>query len=105
MTRERSAGRRSRLMFSPRQNMTGGVERSTSRTKPGRGIGSGLPHVEGNFDRVAGAGGGRVADGGVVLVEPVGGADESAEPEAADELDRRLEVLAAIGVAPGHPHL
>src|SRR5262245_29004708 len=38
MMRLRSGGRCSRLKPSPRQNSVGGVERSTSRTNPGRGI-------------------------------------------------------------------
>ena len=38
MTRLRSGGRFSRLKPSPRQNSVGGVERSTSRTNPGRGM-------------------------------------------------------------------
>ena len=54
-TRLRSAGSCSRLRPSPCQNSVGGVERSTSRTNPGRGIRLGCAilsaEVEGDLDR------------------------------------------------------
>src|SRR5690606_35431836 len=73
MIRLRSAGSFSRLNPSPRQNRMGGVERSTSSTNPGRGISAALPHIEGDLDGAAPAGGGGVGDGVHVVLQAVGG--------------------------------
>jgi len=72
MIRLRSAGRRSRLNPSPRQNSVGGVERSTSRTNPGRGISVAFSQVEGDLYGAASAGGGGVVDRVEVFVEGIG---------------------------------
>ena len=42
---------------------------------------------------------GGVGDGVVVVVERIGGRHQAAEVEAADEVDRRDEVVAGVGVA------
>src|SRR6476660_2545107 len=99
MTRLRPAGSFSRLKFSPRQNMIGGVERSTSRTNPGRAIGSAFSHVERNLHRAAASCRGCVGDRGLVVVEWIGGRNEAAELEATDDLDRRGEVVAGVRIA------
>ena len=67
MIRLRPAGSRSRRNCSPLCNSTGGVERSTSRTRPGRGaaVGLSLGLANGFFRRGPGERG--PVDGDVVL--------------------------------------
>ena len=63
------------------------------------------PEVEGDLDGAAGARRRRVGDGVLVAAQGVGGADEPAEVEVADELDGRVEVgpLVGVGALGGRP--
>src|SRR3954463_16247004 len=98
ITRLRPAGSFSRLKFSPRQNRMGGVERSTSRTNPGRAMGSAFSHVERDLHRAAASGRGCVCDRVLVVVERIGGRHEAAELETADDVDGGREVVAGVRI-------
>src|SRR3974377_1921982 len=92
-------GNRSSRYPSPCQSRVGGVDRSTSRTKPGRGTASNLLRrraatrawapgptlVEHDLDGAASTGVGRVVDGVDVAVERVGGGHQPMEPGGVHE--------------------
>src|SRR5579875_1017655 len=115
MTRDRPAGRRSRRNPSPCQVRTGGVERSTSRTKPGRGMGALLAslvatEIEDDLGGAAAAGGGGVVDGVGVAGQGVGRADQLVEAGRLHQLEGQVEAVTAllrwfgtVGVGAGQP--
>ena len=106
-----AAGRQASPAGSPRRGGTGsgGVERSTSSTKPGLGIGSAASRCGGRRrpSRRPAAGVGGVLDGVLVAGQGVGGAHQAAEVERAPPARRRgrrcggvatVERLGAVGV-------
>src|SRR3954454_7931092 len=100
MMRERPGGSFSSLNCSPWWKSTGGVERSTSNTKPGLGTGSFLliAEVEGDLDAAAGAGGGGVGDGVGEAGQGIGGTDQPAQVGGLDQLKGQIEGASGLAV-------
>src|SRR5437762_3288113 len=96
-------GRRSNRKPSPCQNSVGGVERSTSRTKPGLGMRRLPPplrtEVEGHLHRASAAGVGRVLDGILPAVERVQGGHEALQTSVLNKLEGTGEVVLGVGVS------
>src|SRR5215213_7117844 len=117
MTRERPAGSFSSRNPSPCQNSVGGVERSTSRTNPGRGISdfpyrwrAGArravstgplllkPQVERDLHGASATGVGGVLDGGLVVGQRIGSRHQAAQLRFAYEGEGEVEGASAAAV-------
>src|SRR6478672_12280160 len=102
------AGRRSSRYPSPCQNSVGGVERSTSRTNPGRGIPLSslfFAEVEGHLDGAARSRTGGVLDGLLEAVERIQDRDEAREFGVLHEVEGLGEVLGGVRVCPAQRDL